>query len=145
MGNITCPHWWTNIFKGEEMTLRQHILDIIGQEHAHLKGRALLERYHNLAYNEGYKEGKSFKDNFFFGLHTEATVPMEAICQQLLPLLGNFPEDQKFKFEYGIKRAGDGVIRHVPIADRISGSYKPPAEDEVVKECYFKLEGYYKL
>lgn len=122
------------------MTLRQHILGIIGQEHAHLKGKALLERYHNLAHNEGYKEGKSFKDNFFFGLHTEATVPMEAICQQLLPLLGNFPEDQRFKFEYGIKRAGDGIIRYQPL-----GQFpKVFPEDEVVKECYFKLEGYYK-
>lgn len=122
------------------MTLRQHILDIIGQEHAHLRGKALLERYHNLAYTEGYKEGKSFKDNFFFGFHIEATVPMETVCQQLLPLLGNFPEDQRFKFEYGIKRAGDGIIRYQPLG-QIPKVYP---EDEVVNECYFKLEGYYK-
>lgn len=126
------------------MTLRQHILDIIGQEHAHLKGKALLERYHNLAYNKGYKEGESFKDNFLFGLHTEATIPAEHVYKSLLPLLNNFPEDQAFKFEYGIRKAGDGIIRHVPLAERTSKEYKRPAEDEVVKECYFKLEGYYK-
>ena len=140
MGYLTYPYWWINIFKGEEMTLRQHILDIIGQEHAHLKGKVLLERYHNLAYNEGHKEGKSFKDNFFFGLHTEATIPLDAVCGTLLPLLGNFPEDQKFKFEYGLRKAGGGIIRHQPLG-------QPPKaypEDNVVKECYFKLEGYYK-
>lgn len=128
------------MWKGFKMTLRQHILDIIGQEHAHLKGKALLERYRNLAYNEGHQEGKSFKDNFFFGFHAAATVPTEDICQQLLPLLSNFPEDQKFKFEYGLRKAGDGIIRYQPLG-------QPPKvypEDNVVKECYFKLEGYYK-
>lgn len=122
------------------MTLRKHILDIIGQEHAHLRGKALLERYYFDGYNNGYESGKSFKENFYSGFHTEAAVPMEAICQQLLPLLGNFPEGQKFKFEYGIKRAGDGIIRYQPLG-QITKVYP---EDKVVKECYFKLEGYYK-
>lgn len=125
------------------MTLRKLILEEIGYEYAHLKGKQLLGAYAAIHNNEGWKEGRSLKDNFFMGFHTEATIPLSAVCENLLPLLGNFSEDQKFKFEYGIKRAGDGIIKFVPLAERMSKEYKQP-EDEVVTECYFKLEGYYK-
>lgn len=123
------------------MTIRKLILEEIGQEYSDLKGRELLEAYANIYKNEGWKVGKSLKDDFLFGFHTEATIPLSAVCENLLPLLGNFPEDQKFKFEYGIKRAGDGIIRHVPLGERMRKKFP---EDEVVTECYFKLEGYYK-
>lgn len=125
------------------MTIRKLILEEIGQEYSDLKGRQLLEAYANIHKNEGWKVGKSLKEDFLFGFHTEATIPLSAVCENLLPLLGNFPEDQKFKFEYGIQRAGDGLIKFVPLAERMSKEYKQP-EDEVVTECYFKLEGYYK-
>lgn len=122
------------------MTLRKLILDEIGQEYSHLKGKQLLGAYAAIHNNEGWKEGRSLKDDFFMGFHTEATTPLSAVCENLLPLLGNFPEDQKFKFEHGLKKAGDGIIRHIPLGGYVRKKFP---EDDVVTECYFKLEGYY--
>jgi hypothetical protein len=120
--------------------MRARILNIIGSEWEHLRGQELLDKYVAIERSKAYNEGRSALTNFWFGVQRTGVIGQEEVAKNLMSILGNFPEDFKFDFSYGVERVEDGIIRFIKLGEepvKVAGN-------EVVRKAYFKLEGIYE-
>jgi hypothetical protein len=120
--------------------MRARILGIIGTEWKHLRGQELLDKYVAIERNKAYHEGRNALTNFWFGVQRTGVIGQEQVAKNLMNILGNFPEDFKFDFSYGVERVEDGIIRFTKLGEE---SVKV-AGDDIVRKAYFKLEGFYE-
>ena len=120
--------------------MRSRILKAIGSEYSYLRGQELLDKYVAIERNKAYNEGRDALTQFWCGLQTSGKIDQEQIAKNLMSILGNFPEDFKFDFSYGVERVGDGIVR----LNKLGEDAVTVAGDDVVKKVYFKLEGFYE-
>ena len=120
--------------------MRARILKAIGSEYKYLRGQDLLDKYVAIERNKAYNEGRDALKQFWCELQTSGSIGQEQVAKNLMSILGNFPEDFKFDFSYGLERVGDSSIRFTKLGE---DSVKV-AESDVVKKDYFKLEGFYE-
>jgi len=123
------------------MGIRQHILDIIGVEYSSLKGKELVKKFQQIMTTKGEQEGRKLKNDFLWGVYYNGNVSKDLVVKEILPILHTFPEDREMTMEIGVLKAGDGIVRHIPLG---SPKVKYPEDEDVVK-MYFKLEGYYDV